>query len=141
MSASPPIAVLDMGASAIRLVIAEVPASAPIRVIEEASRGALLGRDTFSKGLIGTDTIDQAIAAIEGFKHLMDEYGVRDVTAVATSAVREARNRDTFLDRVQRRTGIAFDVINEAEESRLLFLALQDALGRFRPGRGSRNGV
>ena len=135
--ASPPIAVLDMGASAIRLVIAEVPASGPIRVIEEASRGALLGRDTFSKGIIGTDTIDQAIAAIEGFKHLMDEYGVRDVTAVATSAVREARNRDTFLDRVQRRTGIAFDVINEAEESRLLFLALQDALGRHAAFKGA----
>lgn len=126
-----------MGASAIRLVIAEAPANGPIKVIEEASRGTLLGRDTFSKGTIGPDTIDQAVAAIEGFKHLMDEYGVRDVTAVATSAVREARNRDTFLDRVQRRTGIAFDIINEAEESRLLFLSLQDALGRHAAFKGA----
>lgn len=136
-SPSTPIAVLDMGASAIRLVVAEVPASGPIRIIEEASRGALLGRDTFSSGRIGPDTTDQAVAAIEGFKHLMDEYGVRDVTAVATSAVREARNRDTFLDRVHRRTGIQFDVINEAEESRLLFLALQDALGKHAAFKGA----
>ena len=46
------VAVLDMGASAIRLVIAEIAPGQPIRIIEEASRGVLLGRDTFSAGVI-----------------------------------------------------------------------------------------
>jgi exopolyphosphatase/guanosine-5'-triphosphate,3'-diphosphate pyrophosphatase len=60
------------------------------------------------------------------------------VRAVATSAVREARNGDMFLDRIQARTGVAFDIINEAEESRLVFLAVRDALRRHAAFRGAR---
>src|SRR5262245_29375954 len=123
------VAVLDMGASAIRLVIAEIAADGSIRVVEEASRGILLGRDTFSSGFIPARTIDATLSALEGFHHLIQSYGVEEVRAVATSAVREAQNGDLFLDRIQGRTGITFSTINEAEESRLLFLAVRRALG------------
>lgn len=135
--AEAPVAVLDMGASAIRLVIAEIPSRGTIRVLEEASRGVLLGRDAFSTGAIGAGTIDEAVRALEGFGDMMKSYGVRQVRAVATSATREARNRDLFLDRLRSRTGIEFDVINEAEESRLVFLALQSALGRHAAFKGA----
>jgi len=125
-----PVAVLDMGASAVRLAIAEVgPGRAP-RIVEELSRGVQLGRDTFSGGAIRSQTIDAAIGALEGFRKSMDAWGVVSVHAVATSAVREARNGDVFLDRIRRRTGIVFDIINEAEEGRLLFLAARDVLSR-----------
>ena len=120
---------LDMGASAIRLVVAEIAGAGSTRVIEEASRGVLLGRDTFSSGIIRAQTIDAALVALDGFRRIVDGYDVRQLRAVATSAVREARNRDLFLDRVRGRTGFSFEIINEAEESRLVFLALQQALG------------
>ena len=126
-----------MGASAIRLVIAELRPGQPAQVLEEASRGVLLGRDSFSSGRIGPATIDQAVAALDGFRKLMKNYGVTEVRAIATSAVREARNRDTFLDRIQRRSGFEFDVINEAEESRLLFRALQAELGTHAAFKGA----
>ena len=132
------VSVLDMGASAIRLVIAEVGPGAPPRVIEEASRGVLLGRDTFSARAIRSKTIDNALGALEGFRKIMDGYGVGRVRAVATSAVREARNVDTFLDRIQGRTGISFEVIDEAEESRLIFLAVRHALRRHPAFKGAR---
>ena len=122
--------VLDMGASAIRLVVAEIDARRNVRVIEEASRGVLLGRDTFSGGVIRSQTVDAALEALDGFRHIMNGYGVEDIRAVATSAVREARNADMFLDRVQGRTGIRFEIINEAEESRLIYLAVRDGLRR-----------
>jgi exopolyphosphatase/guanosine-5'-triphosphate,3'-diphosphate pyrophosphatase len=124
------VAVLDMGASAVRLVIAEIAPDRSFKTVEEASRGVLLGRDTFSTGNIRAQTVDVTIAALEGFRRIMDRYGVRHVRAVATSAVREARNREMFLDRIRGRTGIVFDTINEAEESRLMYLALRRALGR-----------
>lgn len=125
------VAVLDMGASAIRLVIAEIAADRRIHVLEEASRGVLLGRDTFSSaGVIKPRTADSAFAAIDGFRHIMDNYGVTQVRAVATSAVREARNGDLFLDRVHSRTDIQFEIINEAEEARLLYLAVRESLER-----------
>ena len=50
------------------------------------------------------------------------------VRAVATSAVREARNGDLFLDRIAGHTGFVFETINEAEESRLVYLAVRHAL-------------
>src|SRR5262249_53690113 len=124
-----------MGASAIRLVIAEVLSDGSFRIIEEASRGVLLGRDTFSSGGIRSRTIDATLTALDGFRQIMHGYGVEQVHAVATSAVRAARNRDLFLDRIRARTGLTFEIINEAEESRLLFLAVRQALGagaRFR---------
>jgi exopolyphosphatase / guanosine-5'-triphosphate,3'-diphosphate pyrophosphatase len=126
-----------MGASAIRLVIAEIAADGSIHVMEEASRGILLGRDTFSSGVIPARTIDATLAALEGFHHLIQSYGVEDVRAVATSAVREAQNGDVLLDRIQGRTGIAFQMINEAEESRLLFLAVRRALSSRSEFRGA----
>ena len=122
--------VLDMGASAIRLVVAEIDAKRSIKVIEEASRGVLLGRDTFAGGNLRSQTVDAALEALDGFREIMDGYGVGDVRAVATSAVREARNADMFLDRIEGRTGIRFEVINEAEESRLVFLAVRNTLRR-----------
>lgn len=125
------IAVLDMGATAIRLVVGEIGGGQPIRTIEEASRGVLLGRDSFSpSGVIRAKTIDAALSALKNFRQIIDGYGVTHIRAVATSAVREARNGDVFLDRIQGRTGIVFEVLDEAEESRLLFLAVKQALGR-----------
>ena len=117
-----------MGASAIRLVVAEIGPNRSIRTIEEASRGILLGRDTFSSGSIRSKTVDAALAALDDFRHIIDGYGVRFVRAVATSAVREAGNVDVFIDRINGRTGIAFEIINEAEESRLIYLAVKQAL-------------
>lgn len=131
------VAVLDMGATAIRLVIAEISAGHRVSILEEASRGVQLGRDTFAGGLIQPRTADAALAALDGFRQIMDGYGVSDVRAVATSAVREARNGDLFLDRVQARSGIPFDVINEAEETRLLYLAVRDSIKRHPAMRGA----
>jgi exopolyphosphatase/guanosine-5'-triphosphate,3'-diphosphate pyrophosphatase len=129
--------VLDMGASAIRLVVAEVGPRGAIQIVEEASRGVLLGRDTFAHGALRSQTIDAALAALEGFREIMDRYGVERIRAVATSAVREARNADMFLDRIRGRTGIAFEIINEAEESRLVFLAIRRVLGRHAAFKGA----
>ena len=131
------VAVLDMGASAVRLVVAEIAAKTPLRIVEDASRGVLLGRDTFSTGVIRSETMEAALAAVLGFRKIIDGYGVRDIRAVATSAVREARNAEVFLDRIRRRTGIAFEIINEAEESRLVHLAVRHTFGTHAAFKGA----
>ncbi len=59
---------------------------------------------------------------------MMDGYGSDVCRAVATSAVREARNSDTFLDRIRIRTGLDFEVISESEESRLVYLSVRRSL-------------
>jgi exopolyphosphatase/guanosine-5'-triphosphate,3'-diphosphate pyrophosphatase len=123
-----PVAVLDMGSSSIRLLVAEASAGQPIRLLEEASRGVLLGRETFTSGRIGAATMQAALKALEGFRKIMDSYGVVHYRAVATSAVREAVNRDSFLDRVRIRTGLEVEVIDGSEENQLTYLAVREAL-------------
>jgi exopolyphosphatase/guanosine-5'-triphosphate,3'-diphosphate pyrophosphatase len=117
-----------MGASAIRLVVAELPPGSPPRILEEASRAVLLGKDAFTGGRLGAPTIEATLRALEGFRRIMDSYGVVRYRAVATSAVREAVNRDTFLDRVRLRTGIDVEVIDGSEENRLSYVAVREAL-------------
>jgi exopolyphosphatase/guanosine-5'-triphosphate,3'-diphosphate pyrophosphatase len=126
--ASRPVAVLDMGASAIKLLIAELPAGGPPQILEEASRAVFLGKDAFTAGRLGAPTIEATLRALEGFRRIMDSYGVVRYRAVATSAVREAANRETFLDRVRLRAGLDVEVIDGSEENRLTYMAVRDAL-------------
>jgi len=122
-----PFAALDLGASAVRLVIAEGEGDA-MRIVEEASRGVLIGKDTFTSGRIGQPTVEAVLQAIEGFRSIMDTFGVVRYRAVATSALREATNRDTVLDRIRVRTGIDVEVIDGSEENRLTYLAVRESL-------------
>jgi exopolyphosphatase/guanosine-5'-triphosphate,3'-diphosphate pyrophosphatase len=122
------VAAIDVGASAMRLIVAQhLPGQRP-QVLEEASRGVLLGRDTFTAGRIGATTVDASVRALNAFRRMMDDYGVTRLRAVATSAVREAANADAFLDRIRVRTGITLEVIDGSEESRLTYLAVRDGL-------------
>src|SRR4026207_718424 len=123
-----PVAVIDMGASAIRRVVAESPPGGPVRILEEASRGVLLGKDTFTHNRLGAATVEATLKTLEGFRRIMDGYGVVRYRAVATSAVREAQNADGFLDRVRLRTGIDVEVIDGSEGRRLPYRAVRERL-------------
>src|SRR5215470_7950518 len=78
-AAAEPVAVIDIGASAVRLVVAQVESDHRPVVLEEASRGLLLGKDTFASGKIGSQTTEAAVRALDGFRRIMEGYGVRRV--------------------------------------------------------------
>jgi len=130
VSGEPPVpaAVIDMGASAIRLVVAEVAPGRPLRILEEVSRGVLLGKDTFTHNRLTSATVEATLKTLESFRRIMDTYGVHRYRAVATSAVREAQNADAFLDRVRLRTGIDVEVIDGSEENRLTYMAVRERM-------------
>ena len=122
------VAVIDVGATAIRMEIAELDAQGGVRIIDSLRQGVHLGKDTFTKGHIQQATIQECVEILRGFRRAMDEYGIAQpdqMRAVATSSVREADNRDTFLDRIYIATGINIRAIDEAEENRLTFMAAQ----------------
>ncbi len=124
-------AVIDMGATAVRMDIAEIGMGGSVRRLESLRKSVPLGKDTFTKGRIGQETIDQCIATLKGFQVAMSEYGITDpgqVLAVATSSVREAVNADSFRDRIYVATGINLRVVDEAEQNRLTFLAAQEVI-------------
>jgi exopolyphosphatase/pppGpp-phosphohydrolase len=71
------VAVLDMGAPPSGSLVGEIGPERHVRIIEEASRRVLLGRDTFSSGIIRAQTADAALAVFQVFRRLIDGYAVR----------------------------------------------------------------
>jgi exopolyphosphatase / guanosine-5'-triphosphate,3'-diphosphate pyrophosphatase len=102
----------------------------PALGVEIASQRASvrLGREVFLTGNLAPEAIDNAIAALAGFRALLDSAGVDSYRAVATSATREARNRDVLVSRAAAEAGIQIDVIDGVEEARLVQLAVRRAL-------------
>jgi len=131
------LAAIDIGASAIRMDVAEVAPEGRLRILDSLKKGVQLGKDTFTSGVLSEESIRAACDALRDFKKLMDTYGVIRYRAVATSAVREATNSDTFLDRILMSTGLDVDVIDGSEENRLTYSAVLESLrGGPEVGRG-----
>jgi exopolyphosphatase / guanosine-5'-triphosphate,3'-diphosphate pyrophosphatase len=119
---------IDAGSNAIRVVIAELAPTELLRV--EAERSPVrLGHNAFTHGGLDAATIDQAVAAFVQFRQRFDHHGVSLYRAVATSAVRNANNRDVLLHRIYHEAGIELEVIEGEEEARLVRKAVVQTLG------------
>lgn len=132
------VAGVDIGSNAIRLVVAEVLADGTIEVLERLQKGIRLGQDTFRRGRLSGQTMQAAVGILREYRRLLDTYRPTYLRAVATSAVREAGNSDTFLDRILMATGLEVEVLDTAEESRLTVAGARQHLG---PGLRSTRGL
>jgi exopolyphosphatase/guanosine-5'-triphosphate,3'-diphosphate pyrophosphatase len=124
-----PVAAIDIGSNSLRMAIAQVTPEGQVEVLERARQPVRLGHDTFLTGRLSPRTVEAAIAVLRDYRRVLDTYGIGTVRAVATSAVREAANREAFLDRIARTTGFDVEVIETTEQSRLIVAAVRDALG------------
>lgn len=122
------LAAIDIGASAIRMDIAEVRSEGSLHLLDTLKKGVQLGKDAFTEGALSEESIRAACGALRDFKKVMDSYGVARYRAVATSAVRESSNSDTFLDRVLLSTGLDVDIIDGSEENRLTYAAVMESI-------------
>ncbi|MBU0937200.1 MAG: HD domain-containing protein [Spirochaetes bacterium] len=129
--ASGTVGIIEIGSTGIRLLIANVSADGSFELLETAGRQSMLGRDAFTSRQISREAMNQTISILRGFREILKAYGLEpaQVHLVATSALREAENRDTFVDRVAMRTGFRIEIIEDIEESHYLYLAVQHALG------------
>ena len=87
-----------------------------------------LGEGVDRTGRLKPEAMLRVIETIREWKTIIESHGVERYTAVATSAVREAGNREEFLDRVRRETGIEVEVIDGEEEARRTFLGIRSGL-------------
>jgi exopolyphosphatase/guanosine-5'-triphosphate,3'-diphosphate pyrophosphatase len=120
---------IDVGANAVRMVIAEVEPDGRIEVLEQLQRAVRLGQDTFRRGRLGSQSMRSTVQVLRDFRQLLDLYSVEKIRAVATTAVREASNADTFLDRIFMATRLNVEVIDTSEECRLTVSAVRRAVG------------
>ncbi len=125
-----PVAAIEIGSTGIRLLIASIDESGSVKVVDKAGKPSRIGRDVFTSGTISREAIRESVAVLLAFRELLHGYAISpdQVRVIATSALREAANRDTFLDRVQLQTGFRIRVVEDIEENHLMYLAVQQAL-------------
>src|SRR5213594_4347846 len=123
------LAAIDVGSNSVHVVVADVSADGRVEVVDRVKEMVRLGRHTFTTGRLPPAAMDLAVGAVKTFARLAHARRVVRMRAVATSAVREARNGMAFVRRLRRETGLPVKVITGAEEARLIFRAARHALG------------
>ncbi|TVP74952.1 MAG: Ppx/GppA family phosphatase [Gemmatimonadales bacterium] len=124
MSHTPPFAVVDTGSNAIRFLVARLGPSGQLEELDSLRAPVRLGHQVFLRGRLAPEAMDAAVRAFVGFRERMDALGVERIQAVATSAVREARNGDLLVRRIRREAGIDLEIITGTEEARLVHRAV-----------------
>ena len=126
---------IDIGSYSLKMKIVEVDETGNLRTIERLSKPASLGRDTFSAGKVSYETVEEICDILAGFQRLMQEYECRHYRAVATSAIREAQNREYLLDQIRLKTGLQVEVLNNARERYLTYKAIRENLPQYEEAR------
>ena len=124
------VAGIDIGTLTCRLLVATVSpeAEGPVHTIRSERKILRLGEGVDRTGRLKPEAMSRVIETIREWKTIIESHGVERYTAVATSAVREAGNREEFLDQVRRETGIEVEVIDGEEEARRTFLGIRSGL-------------
>jgi len=124
-------AAINVGSSDVELKIYEISGRNKIRELDQVHSIVELGSDTYSKGIIGYDLVNELCIVLERFKLKMEEYRVTSYIAYGTSALREAGNKDLILDQIKIRTGLEVKVISNAEQSLLIIKSVSHRLNNF----------
>ena len=120
-SAFPRLAAIDIGTNSIRLVVAEVQPDGTYRVLDEDREMTRLGRGLYRDGRLGDAPMQQSLQALGRMKAIADGFGVAELRAIATAAVREAANGRDFVSEAWRRHRVRLEVVPAEEEARLAF--------------------
>jgi exopolyphosphatase/guanosine-5'-triphosphate,3'-diphosphate pyrophosphatase len=113
-------AVIDIGTNTVKLLVAEVRNGqvTPLAAKDATTR---LGERVHETQRLSPAAISRTVKAIAGFVAEAQALGTADITAITTSAVRDAMNRDDFLDAVRRQCGLAVQMVSGEREAELIF--------------------
>lgn len=115
---------IDIGSNSVRCLISNVVYRDGYTYYRKVSMIRLpirLGQEVFLNGTLSEETEARFVEGMHAYKHLMKVHGVQDFRAVATSAMREAANGAELVKKVRKSTGIDIQIIDGAEEARLVF--------------------
>lgn len=124
------VAIIDLGTNTCNLLIAEYRDQS-YQILYQGKEVVKLGKEGIEKNRLGEDGLQRAIQAIRKHQIRIREYGAFEVIALATSAIREAINKDWFLQEVREKTGIDLRIISGDQEADLIFKGVKLAFGEI----------
>ena len=113
---------IDIGTNSTRLLIADISDAGIIFPIHHQERITRLGSGIDSSGQLVLPAMERVIQVLQEYRTIGEEMGASSFTVFATSATREARNRNTFLTLIRERSGFSCQILSGEEEARLSFL-------------------
>ena len=124
--------VIEIGSTGIRLVVCQKSPQGEWIVVDKSELAVSLGWDVFTSRLVSRQTLLQCIKILSRFKEQLASWGISadQTSIIATSALREATNRDTVLDRIFVKTGFRIKIIDGIEENFYMYTAVLNTLRR-----------
>jgi exopolyphosphatase/guanosine-5'-triphosphate,3'-diphosphate pyrophosphatase len=124
------IAIIDLGTNTCNLLIVEYQ-DKTYRILYQGKEVVKLGKDGIDKNMLTEDALERAIQAIRNHQKKIREFGTLKIVALATSAMREAINKDWFQQKIKEETGIELLVISGEKEAELIFKGVKLAFGQI----------
>ncbi len=118
------IASIDMGTNTVRLLIAKQLENCKFDFLHQESKIARIGEGFKAKKTISDKALDRTIKILKYYKDIIEKFKAKYVFIVATSAVREAENKDWFIQTIKDETGFNIDIISPNKEAYLTQLGI-----------------
>lgn len=122
------LAVIDLGSNSVRLKISELMEDGEAVTKQYVKRYVRLSSEMGPEKLLKSDPMSRTLEALSEFRGICDNYDKLKIMAVATAAVRQAKNQQEFLDRVKEETGFDIKVISGAQEAYLDYVGVSNTL-------------
>jgi exopolyphosphatase/guanosine-5'-triphosphate,3'-diphosphate pyrophosphatase len=119
---------IDLGTNSARLLVVRLNPNCSYAVLTSQKEPVRLGEGEFVENLLTPEAIDRTVVVIARLGEIARSYSVDEIIAVATSATRDAMNRDDLIQRVRQEAGIGIKVISGPEEARLIWLGVSSGV-------------
>ena len=119
---------IDIGTLTCRLLIADLPPIGPLKELHSERRILRLGEGVDQLRRLKREAMDRVLRCLSEWRTVIVGHHVDAYTVVATSAVRDAQNRQEFLDRVTSETGLEVEILSGEEEARRTMLGIRSGL-------------
>jgi len=129
------VASIDIGTNSTRVLVARPDAAGKLDILDRRMTITRLGQDVGTTGRLADAAVERTLACLRDYRKILDEHQVDRVRVAATSASRDAANRDEFFDATEAVVGTRPELLSGEEEGRMSFLGatgdLDPSLGPF----------
>ena len=114
------IAAVDMGTNSFHMIIARTEAHGAFHIVDRMKHWVRLGDGVDKRGRLDEAAINRMVESLHFFKQLAESYDA-EIHCIATSAMRDAPNRNAISKRIRKELGLVVEVVNGEEEARIVF--------------------
>ena len=124
------IAIIDLGTNTCNLLITEYQ-GIDYRIRYQGKEVVKLGKGGIHKNELTKDGLERAVTAVKRHRERIGQYNISDVTVIATSAIRDATNKDWFRYEFEKATGYNLQIISGEKEAELIFNGVKLSKNEF----------